>query len=104
MPGALSTLGLLPCDFGTRVDAVADPGHRRDQPRLAEALAEPRHRDPDGVGERVCVLVPRPRQELLGTHDSAFGPDQYLQHGELLPGQRNVTVVAVDLATERVQA
>ena len=85
------------------VDAVADAGHGGDDPGLAEALAQARDRDAHGVRERVGVLVPRSRQQLLGADDTAFGGDEDLEHGELLPGQRDVAAVAVDLAAERIQ-
>ena len=54
-------------------------------------------------GERVCVLIPRPFQELFGADDTAFGGDEDFEHCELLPGQRHVAVVAVDLSPERIQ-
>ena len=86
-----------------RVDAVAGAGHGGDDPGLAEALAQPRDRDAHGVRERVGVLVPRSRQEFLGADDTAFGGDENLEHRELLPGQRDVAAVAVDLSAERIQ-
>src|SRR3954447_23457002 len=88
---------------GCGVDAVADTWHGGDEPRFAEAFAQPRDSDADGVGERVCVLVPRSRQEVFGADDAAFGGDENLEHCELLPGQRDVAAVAVDLAPERIQ-
>ena len=45
-----------------RVDAVPDAGHGGDEPGLAEPFAQSRDRDAHGVGERVCVLIPRPFQ------------------------------------------
>src|SRR6187397_596469 len=89
---------------GASVDPVAGAGHGGDDPGLAEALAQSRDRDAHGVGERVRVLVPGPRQELFGADDTAFGGDEDLEHGELLPGQGDVAAVAVDLASERVQS
>src|SRR3954451_6680107 len=86
-----------------RLDAVPGAGHGGDDPRLAEALAQSRDRDAHGVGERVCVLIPGPFQELLGADDTAFGSDEDFEHGELLPGERDVAAVAVDLAAERIQ-
>ena len=86
-----------------RVDAVAGAGHGGDDPGLAEALAQSGDRDAHGVGERVGVLVPCSRQELLGADDTAFGGDENLEHRELLPRQRDVAAVAVDLAAERIQ-
>src|SRR5204862_578508 len=59
--------------------------------------------DAHRVGEWVGILVPRLFQELFGADDAAFGTDEDVEHGELLSGQRNVTAVAVDLATERIQ-
>src|SRR5262249_27487837 len=59
--------------------------------------------DAHGVRERVRVLVPRPFQQLFGADYTAFGSDEYLEHGELLPGERDVAAVAVDLAAERIQ-
>jgi hypothetical protein len=56
-----------------RVDAVADAGHRGDDPGFAEAFAQSRDRDAHGVGERVGVLIPRPFQELFGADATAFG-------------------------------
>ena len=91
--------GLLP----PRVDAVARAGHGGDDPRFAEALAQRRDRDADGVGERVRVLVPRPLQQLFGADDTALGGDEHLEHRELLAGQRDVAAVAVDLAAERIE-
>ena len=85
------------------IDAVPDAGHRGDQPGFAEPLAQGRDRDAHGVGERIGVLVPRPLQELLGADHTAFGGDENFEHGELLPGQRDVPAVPVDLAAERVQ-
>ena len=68
-----------------------------------EPFAQSRDRDAHGVGERGCVLVPRPRQELLGADDAPFGGDEDFEHRELLPGQRDVAVVAVDFSPERIQ-
>ena len=56
-----------------------------------------------GVDERVCVLVPRLRWEFFGADDAAFGGDEDFEHCELLPGQRDVAAVAVDLSAERIQ-
>src|SRR5918912_854609 len=86
-----------------RADAVPNPGHRGDDPGLAEASAQCRDGDAHGVGERVCVLIPRPFQELFGADDTAFGSDEHFEHGELLPGERDVAAVSVDLAAERIQ-
>src|SRR5207244_11968301 len=33
----------------------------------------------------------------------AVGSDEHFEHGELLPGQRDVAAVAVDLTAERIQ-
>src|SRR6186997_1415608 len=99
MPGALATLARP-----GGVDAVADAGNRGDQPRFAEAFAQRRDGDAYGVGERVGVLVPGPFQQLFGTDDTTLRGDEDLEHGELLAGQRDVAVVAVDLAAERVHA
>jgi len=44
------------------VDAVPGAGHGGDDPGFAEAFAQSRDRDARGVGERVCVLIPRPFQ------------------------------------------
>ena len=85
------------------VDAVPDAGDGGDDPGLAEPFAQCRDGDAHGVGERVCVLVPRSRQELFGADDTAFGSDEDFEHRELLPGQRDVAAVAVDLAAERIQ-
>src|SRR3954454_19655353 len=101
-PGALSTVFSLTPGAGCCVDAVADAGHRGDDPGFAEALAQSRDRDAHGVGERVCVLIPGPFQELLSADDTAFGSDEDFEHGELLPGQRDVAAVSVDLAAERI--
>src|SRR4051794_26630512 len=85
------------------VDAVPDTGHGGDDPRFAEPFAQCRDRDAHRVGERVCVLVPRSLQELFGADDTAFGRDEHFEHGELLPGQRDIAAVAMDLAAERVE-
>src|ERR1700737_4343649 len=88
-PGALSTVSLPGgAGAGLSVDAVAGAGHGGDDPGFAEAFAQRRDRDPHGVAERVCVLIPRPLQELFGADDTAFGSDQDFEHGELLPGER----------------
>src|SRR5262249_51334859 len=97
MPGALSTLS------APRIDAVPGAGHGGDDPRLAESLAQSRDSDAHGVGERVRVLIPSPFQQLFGADDTSFGGDKNLEHRELLPGQRDVAAVAVDLAAERIQ-
>jgi len=39
-----------------------------------------------------------PFQKLFGADDTAFGGDENFEHGELLAGERDVAVVAVDLA------
>src|SRR4051794_11838703 len=85
------------------VDAVADAGHRGDDPGFAEAFAQSRDRDAHGAGERVCVLIPCSLQELFGGDDPAFGSHEDFEHCELLPGQCDVAAVAVDLAAERIQ-
>jgi hypothetical protein len=85
------------------VDAVADPGDGRDDPGFAEALAQGRDRDADGVGERVGVLVPGPFQQVLRADDPALGGEEHLQHRELLAGERDVTSVAEHLPAERVE-
>src|SRR5437588_10614990 len=84
--------------------AVSHARHRRDDPGFAEALAQCRDSDPDSVGERVRVLIPRALQQLFGTDDSALGADENLEHRELLARQRNVAAVAIDLAAERVHS
>src|SRR5207245_1407935 len=68
-----------------------------------EPLAQPRDGDPHGVGERVRVLIPRALEQLLGADHATFGGDQDLEHRELLAGERDVAVVAEDLAAERVE-
>src|SRR5512140_2031075 len=112
-PGALSTVLSSVTGAGRRVDAVAGAGRRvdavagagcrGDDPGFAESLAQGRDRDAHGVGERVGVLVPCPLQELFGADDTTFGCDENFEHGELLPGQRDVAAVPVDLAAERIQ-
>src|SRR5690242_2911460 len=84
-------------------DAVSDAGHGGDDPGFAEAFAQGRDGDAHGIGERVGILIPRPLQQLFGADDTAFGRDEYFEHGELLPRQRDVAAVAVDLAAERIQ-
>src|SRR3954447_12202408 len=88
---------------GWCVDAVADAGHGGDHPRFTEALAQCRDSDAHSVGEGVRVLIPRSLEQLFGTDDAALGSDEDLQDGELLPGERDVAAVAVDLAAERIQ-
>src|SRR5436305_6840591 len=85
------------------LDAVPDAGHGGDDPGFAEPLAQSRDRDAHGVGERVCVLVPCSREELFGADDAAFSGDEHFEDRELLPGQRDVAAVAVDLTAERIQ-
>ena len=70
---------------------IADAGHGGDEPGLAEPFAQSGDGDPHCVREGVCVLVPRSRQELLGADDAAFGFDEHLEHGELLPGSARRT-------------
>src|SRR6185369_11698118 len=101
-PGALSTLASF-VTSRLRLDPVAGARHGGDHPGLAEPLAQPRDGDAHGVRERVRVLVPRSRQELFGAHDAPFGSDQDLEHRELLPGQRDVAAVAIDLPPEGIQ-
>ena len=67
-------------------------------------LRSARDGDAHGVRERVGVLVPCSRQEVFGADDTALGGDEDLEHRELLPGQRDVAVVAVHLAAERIQS
>ena len=76
--------GPVPCRCGSR---RRRPWH---DPGLAESLAQGRDRDANGVGERVGVLVPC-SFEALRRCDTAFGGDEHLEHGELLPGQRDAT-------------
>src|SRR3954447_8420071 len=104
MPGALSTVSSLAPGVWSGVDAVPGAGHGGDDPRFAEAFAQCRDSDAHGVGERVGVLIPRSFQEFFGADDTAFGSDENFEHGELLPGQRDVAAVAVDLAAKRIQA
>src|SRR4051794_19403966 len=86
------------------MDAIADARNGGDDPGLAEAFAQSRDSDAHGVGERICVLVPRSREELFPADDAAFGIDENLEHCELLPGQRDVAVVAEDLTAERIES
>src|SRR4029077_20495812 len=95
---ALSTLPSLTPGFSLSVDAVPGAGHGGDDPGFAEAFAQSRDRDAHGVGERVCVLIPRPFQQLLGADDTTFGSDEHFEHRELLPSERDVAAFAVDLA------
>src|SRR5206468_7834307 len=74
-----------------------------DEPGFAEAFAQCRYGDAHGVGERVCVLIPRPLKQLFGADDTALGSDENFEDGELLAGQRDVAAVAVDLAAKRIQ-
>src|SRR6476646_2716423 len=92
-PGRLGTSSLA----HRCVDPVADAGHRGDEPWFAESLAQGRDGDADGIGERVGVLVPSPLEQLFGADDAASGGDENLEHGELLPGERDVAPVAEDL-------
>src|SRR5262245_16397057 len=85
-------------------DAVADARHGGDERGLAEPLAQSRDRDPHSIGERVCVLVPRLRQELFGADNAALGGNEDLKDGELLAGQRDVAAVAEDLPAERIES
>src|SRR4029077_74330 len=103
-PGGLSTVSSLMPGIWLSADAVPDAGYSGDDPGFAEAFAQGRDRDAHGVGERVGVLVPCPFQELFGADDTTFGGDENFEHGELLPGQRDVAAVPVDLAAERIQA
>src|SRR5438270_11233707 len=84
------------------VDAVPGAGHGGDDPGFAEPFAQSRDRDAHGVGERVCVLVPRSFQKRFRADDTAFGGDEDFEHRELLPGQRDVAAVTVDLSAERI--
>src|SRR4051794_15276181 len=104
MPGALSMRSSVRGGFRLGVDAVPDAGHGGDDPGFAEAFAQSRNRYAHGVGERVCVLVPRPFQQLFGADDTAFGSDENVEHRELLPRQWDVATIAVDLAAERIDA
>src|SRR5882757_10731866 len=88
---------------GRCVDAVSRARYRGDDPGFAEPFAQSRDRDARGVGERVCVLIPRSRQEFFGADETAFGGDEDFEHCELLSGQRNVAAVAVDLSAERIE-
>src|ERR1041385_1678329 len=99
----LSMLASLAPGVRFRVDAVPDAGHGCDEPGFAEPFAQSRDGDPRSVGERVCVLIPCSLQELFGADATAFDSDEDFEHGELLPGQRDVAAVAVDLAAERIQ-
>src|SRR3954467_15075855 len=101
-PGALSTVASVTCGVHSCVDAVPGAGHGGDDPGFAEAFAQRRDRDAHSVGERVCVLIPRSLQELFGADDTAVGSGEDIEDGELLPGQRDVAAVAVDLAAERI--
>src|SRR5947209_2947856 len=76
---------------GVRVsaDAVSGAGHGGDDRGFAEALAQSRDRNANGVGERVGVLIPGPLQQLFGADDTSFGGDEHFEHGELLAGQRD---------------
>src|SRR5579884_951676 len=87
----------------TRADAVPGAGHRGDDRGFAEPFAQGRDSYPDRVGERVGVLIPCPSQELLSADHTPLGGDEYLQHGELLTGERDVATVSIDLAAERIQ-
>src|SRR6202008_3818568 len=102
-PGALSTLFSFTLRVWLRIDAVADAGHGGDDPGLAEAFAQCRDRDAHGVGERVCVLIPRPFQQLFGAEDTAFGSDEHFEHRELLAGERHVPAIAVNLSAEGIE-
>src|SRR3954469_19919151 len=102
-PGALSTVSSPVTGARRCVDAVPGAGHGGDDPRFAETLAQCRDGDAHGVRERVRVLVPRPFQELFGADDTAFGGNEHFEHGELLPRERDVAAVAVDLSAERIQ-
>src|SRR4029079_7817677 len=97
IPGSLATVDSRRAGVWSGVDAIADAGNRGDQPWFAESLAQSRDRDAHGVRERVGVLVPCPFQELFGADDTALGPDEDFEDGELLPRQCDVAAVAVDL-------
>src|SRR3954466_8701987 len=97
-PGALSTAFCL----SSGVDSIPGAGHGGDDRGFAEAFAQSRDRDAHRVGERVCVLIPRPSQQLFGAAHAAAGRDQDFKHCELLAGERDVAAVAVDLAAERI--
>ena len=61
-PGALSTVSSFRLGVWLGVDAVSDAGDGGDDRGFAEAFAQCRDGDAHGVGERVCVLIPRPFQ------------------------------------------
>src|SRR6266581_8591158 len=103
-PGALSTLFSLVLGVWVSVDAVPDAGHGGDDPGFAEPFAQCRDRDARGVGVGVGVLVPCSREEVFGADDAAFSGDEDFEHCELLPGQRDVAAVAIDLAAEGIQS
>src|ERR1700736_1620873 len=100
---ALFKISFLTPGIWLSVDAVPGAGCGGDDPGFAEAFAQCRDCDAHGVGERVGVLIPRPFQQFFGADDTAFGSDENFEHGELLPGERDVAAVAVDLAAERIQ-
>ena len=66
--------------------------------------AQPADRHLDDVRERVGLLVPDPREQLLGGDDGAVGAEQQLEHGELLRGQLEQAAAAARDPLRRVEA
>ena len=60
-------------------------------------------RDPDGVGERVDVLVPGLLEQSFGAERGGAGSEQRFEDGALLGGEVELPSVAGDGASERVE-
>jgi len=83
------------------------PGTRRrdglDDGRLTQFPAQHHDDEPHHAGERVDVLIPRLLEEVLGRHYAAIGPEQFLEHDELLARQPHRLAVASHRAAMWVQ-
>jgi hypothetical protein len=71
--------------------------------RVAELAAQRTDRDPDGVGERVRVLVPHLLQQCLRADHVATRREQLFEHPELLRRQVQQASAALHRTPRRVE-
>src|SRR5690606_9346804 len=84
-------------------DPVPGAHQGLDDAGLPQLRAQSHHRDPNGGGERIRVLVPHPFQQLLGADHRATRGQQHLQHPELLAGQLDLPPRTTHRSAGRVE-
>lgn len=87
---------------GRALYPVAGTWYRADEPGLSKSLTQTGDGDSYRIGEWVRVLIPCSFEQVLSTHHASLSRHEHLEHGELLPGQGNISALPIHLTPKRV--